>query len=523
MSHQLTLRMAAPSMVISLLLFASGSLGAWYVQNLQKSTAATMQLDMATNHAVQQLVLSVTDVRSELSEFLATGNESHLEAAKVRCGDLERCLRETEKLVDDENEKILTGRIRNGYERLLASFERIASRPMGATTKPIVAELYNEQVVKGVLAPAKELLALEEKLNRQSGDKNQRIATQMALTLWLIGAVGAATGVVAGFGISRRVTRSIVELHVPIRAASGKLEEVIGPIDVNPAAGIEGIDAILRKMTGQITTVVDRLQRSQVDVLRGEQMAALGQMAAGLAHELRNPLTAMKILIQNAVKASPPNVGLDGALTNRDLTVLEEETTRLERSLNTFLDFARPPALEKRPGDLCRAIEQTMDLIRARADQQKVQVRCEFVQRPLMLEADHEQLRQLFLNLTLNALDALPQGGCISITAKGLEVVRGSGGEAVDCSLSQHLTTSAPHVLPSWIAIVVEDNGPGIAEDLVDRIFTPYVSTKDSGLGLGLAMCRQIVQSHGGQITAASRPEGGAAFTVQLPSFILAL
>ena len=84
-------------------------------------------------------------------------------------------------------------------------------------------------------------------------------------------------------------------------------------------------------------------------MLRAEQMAALGQLAAGLAHELRNPLTAMKILIQKAVKAKPAN-----GLTDRDLAVLEAETTRLERSLQTFLDFARPPALEKRPGDVAR-------------------------------------------------------------------------------------------------------------------------------------------------------------------------
>ena len=249
-------------------------------------------------------------------------------------------------------------------------------------------------------------------------------------------------------------------------------------------------------MADQIGTVVDRLQKSQVEVLRGEQMAALGQLSAGMAHELRNPLTAMKMLIQNAVKARPGN-----GLTDRDLAVLEAETARLERSLQTFLDFARPPALEKRQGDLCQAIRQTLELIRARAERQGVQIRCELPDRPLMLEADHEQLRQLFLNLLLNALDALPQGGTIRVAAAeaGPSGPEGAEGAA------------------SVIAVTVADSGPGIPDNLGDQIFVPYVSTKDTGVGLGLAICRQIVQSHGGQITAGNAADGGAEFIVRLP------
>jgi signal transduction histidine kinase len=225
-------------------------------------------------------------------------------------------------------------------------------------------------------------------------------------------------------------------------------------------------------------------------------MAALGQLAAGMAHELRNPLTAMKMLIQNAVKG-----GAAKGLTDRDLHVLDAETTRLERSLQTFLDFARPPALEKRPGDVCKVIGEILQLIRARADRQGVQINCEAAVGPLVIEADHEQLRQLFLNLLLNALDALPQGGsvCISAAESAPPAAQGDVGST------------------SWITIAVADNGPGIPQNLGEQIFSPYVSTKDAGLGLGLAICRQIVQLHGGQITVSNGTEGGAVFTVELP------
>ena len=505
MSHRLTLRVAAPSIVISLLLFASGGLGAWYVQNLQKSTAATLQLDVATIRAVQQLVLGVVEVRSQLSDFLATGDRAHLKALPAKFAEIDRSLRETENLVDDEDEIALSRQIRDGYQRLAEASQRISSTPSDAQAKQDIQHLNNELALRGLLAPAKELLALEEKLNRQSGEKNQQIAARMANVLWLFGIFGAAAGLIAGFGIARNVTRSIVELYVPVRTASGKLEEVVGPVDFDPAAGIENLDVILHKMSDQIGTVVDRLQQSQIEVLRAEQMAALGQLAAGMAHELRNPLTAMKMLIQNALKARPAN-----GLTDRDLGVLEAETTRLERLLQTFLDFARPPALAKMPGDVCRGIEQTLELIHARADRQGVQIECELTGRPLMIEADHEQLRQLFLNLLLNALDALPQGGIIRVAAA----------ESNPSAARLASASGAENGEPStrWITITVADSGPGIPQHLGEQIFAPYVSTKETGMGLGLAICRQIVQMHGGQIAASNGADGGAVFTVRLPS-----
>ncbi len=151
-----------------------------------------------------------------------------------------------------------------------------------------------------------------------------------------------------------------------------------------------------------------------------------------------------------------------------------------------------------------------MGLVRARGSQQGVEIGCELGDRPLWLEADHEQLRQLFLNLLLNALDALPKGGKIRIAASQSGPPPASTG---DVPGRAHGEAAAP-----WITMTVSDNGPGIPGDLGDRIFAPYVSTKETGLGLGLAICRRIVQSHGGQITATRAATGGAVFTVQLPS-----
>ena len=177
-------------------------------------------------------------------------------------------------------------------------------------------------IVGGLLTPAKELLALEEKLVHQSGEYNQSMTGRVAMFLWLVGISGSVAGNWGGFGIARSVSRSIVELHVPIRAASGKLEEVIGPIDVIPSAGIENLYIILRRMADHVATVVERLQQSQLEVLLQSSWPPWGSCRPD-SDQLRNPLTAMKMLLQAAANAGP-SAGLNG----RDLAVVLAETAK---------------------------------------------------------------------------------------------------------------------------------------------------------------------------------------------------
>jgi signal transduction histidine kinase len=221
-------------------------------------------------------------------------------------------------------------------------------------------------------------------------------------------------------------------------------------------------------------------------------------------------LTAIKMLIESASEGGP-----SASLTGRDLIVLRKEVKRLERSIQMFLDFARPPKLEKRSGDVRTAIRETLDLVAAHASRQQVQICCDLTDRSVTIQADHEQLRQVFLNLVLNAVDALPKGGTITIALAPSDASSEAGGNrpAGDDSLDGSGTGRDE----AWITLTVADNGLGVPADLGNRIFDPYVSTKDTGLGLGLAICRRIVEEHGGRITAENVQGGGALFTVRLP------
>jgi signal transduction histidine kinase len=504
MTARLLLRISAPSVGISLLLLAVGGAAGWYVHRLHKSSSELLDGAVASIRAAEEVTLAVSDIRFQLVRFATSDNRQLLKAVPPLYEATKKWVDEIERRVNNDQERELVDRVRRGYQRLGREFEE-AARPASAANAPkLVWRLIDDLITKEILEPAQEYLDLTEETVSRANQRNQVITDRVALSLLLTGICGSAAGLVAGFGIARGVSRSIVQLYVPVRDASGKLGEVVGPASLESSAGIEELDTILHHMAEQVGTVVDRLHQSQLAVLRAEQLAALGQLAAGLAHELRNPLTTIKILVQTAAEADPAT-GLRG----RDLTILDDELARLERSLQRFLDFAKPPTLERQRFDLREMIGPILELISARAARQGVTLCYDPPGESILLDADREHIRQVVLNLLLNALDALPRGGRIRV---GLDPAGPPPAAALPAEPAKPADPGR-----GWVRIRVADNGPGLPAELGGRIFDPFVSTKETGLGLGLAICRRIAETHGGEITAANGPDGGAVFEVCLP------
>jgi len=247
----------------------------------------------------------------------------------------------------------------------------------------------------------------------------------------------------------------------------------------------------LQEIAIEITLAVQRSQteqrRRERETLRAEQMALVAQLATGVAHEIRNPLTSVKMLIQ----ANREDQG-GQPLSQEDLRIIEGEIRRMERSLQTFLDYARPPKPERKLVDLCALVHRTLALSEARAARQNVQLRFRPPAVTRQIEADGGQLQQVLLNLAINALDAMPHGGTLEIVLQ----------EHEDCT-----------------ELAVLDSGPGVNQDMQNRLFQPFATNKESGVGLGLVICRRIAEDHGGSLTLENRPEGGARSTLRLPLY----
>jgi len=241
-----------------------------------------------------------------------------------------------------------------------------------------------------------------------------------------------------------------------------------------------------RQMEERIQKTTADLRKTEAQLIRSEKLAALGQLAAGIAHEIRNPLTSINILIHSLRERLPSENS-----QQEDLKVIEEEIHRMNEIVDQFLRFAKPssPFLEKT--DVLSIFEETLQLLRPQIEKQRIVVEKEFQALP-MIQMDPEQMKQAMLNLLLNAIQAMPQGG--QLTLSGRNSKEGQ-----------------------WIHLSIEDSGMGISPEDIDKLFDPFFSTKEGGVGLGLSITHRIIDQHHGKIEVENAPEKGTIFTVWLP------
>lgn len=487
MDTRLLIRLLLPTAGVGVLLLAVGLLGGWYVQRLQRDTSAVLDLNVSSVRAAHRLELSVRQVQTLLYQYRLTGDPDYLRRVPELNAAAARWFDEAERLATTPEEQALMTRARAGFDRYRAAFVAVNGPGPADPADRFGARGVLDRIANDdILPPVHDYLELNEAAAAESARENRAVADRLVPALVMLGVCGCTAGLLTGFGLARGVARSIVQLSIPIRDAAGKLSEAVGPITVSSMNRLADLEQDLQRLAAEIGTVVGRLQDTQREVLRREQLAAVGQLAAGIAHEMRNPLTAMKLMVQAAARR-PGQADLRG----RNLAVLVEEIDRLERTIQAFLDFARPPRTETRRFPADTVVRETLDLTAARAEQQGTRVAPDFPDGPVVVEADPVQFRQLVLNLVLNALDA--------VGSRGGVVVRLSADPA------------------GWVVLEVEDTGPGLPTALGDRIFEPFVSTKETGTGLGLSICKRAVEAHGGTIAAADRAGGGAVFTVRFP------
>jgi len=234
--------------------------------------------------------------------------------------------------------------------------------------------------------------------------------------------------------------------------------------------------------------ITDRRQAEQ-ELLRANQMAIVGQMAAGLAHEIKNPLAGIKVSME--VLADE----LDLEQEDQELFArVINEINRMERLLKNLLNFARPPQPQFDLVDLNRLLDYTIknvEVTAARTANKKISFSRSLAADLRQIEADSSQLQQVFLNIFLNAIEAMPKQGEISVQTRMEDDGR--------------------------IRIEIADNGRGMPEATVEKIFNPFFTTKSKGTGLGLAICRRLIEQHEGTIDVTSQPEQGTTFTILLP------
>lgn len=461
-------------MIITLCLVALSVFTAVSLFHQQSTLAEVLRENVESRRAAVELEECLADI-------VALEN-AHIEQVAPLHDRVARHLRSLREVANEHEENRLAGALESSFAVYLKKWKEMPPPGTGmheAARREATAFLEQE-----VLKPCMEFRLYNGHRLEESTAHHERVLRQLAWGMAGIGGLAGVAGIVLGFGVARGLSRSIHKLQVRIRNAAGLMDPE-QPEIVLIGGGFEGLDVQVDELTSQIEETVGRLQQREREVLRAEQLAAVGQLAAGVGHEIRNPLTSIKMLVQSALEDG------DTTLTAEDLKVIEGEVRRMERSLQAFLTFARPPHTERKPTDLLAVIHTVQGLIRGRAEKQRVTTKLDAPPAPVNLTVDPGQFQQVMVNLCLNALDAMPSGGTLNI------IVR----RAME-----------------RVEIEVADTGPGISAEMMPRLFQPFASSKETGMGLGLVISRRIIEDHGGTLGAANRLGGGASFFITLPA-----
>lgn len=246
-----------------------------------------------------------------------------------------------------------------------------------------------------------------------------------------------------------------------------------------------------QKLAETLAETNRRLEQAQAEARRAERLAALGQLSAGLAHEIRNPLGVIK----GSAEMLQQNLGASNPLASELAGYISSEVNRLNGLVSRILDFARPLRLERAPAEITPLVERALQDVRDRYPEAKVTVEREYAAQLPPLSLDGELCERVFTNLVLNAYDAMgAEGGKLKVV---IASANSDGHKGVE--------------------IDFHDTGPGVPAELREQIFNPFFTTKKTGIGLGLSIVSRIVDEHHGWVRVTGEPGDGACFRVFFP------
>ena len=305
---------------------------------------------------------------------------------------------------------------------------------------------------------------------------------QIVSTAMLVGGVGIMVAVLASLWFAARVTRPVVSLaDAARRVAAGDLG---AKVEVESSDELGELAAAFNRMTEDLAQQKDR-------TLQAERVAAWRELARRLAHELKNPLFPLQVTVENLMRAKQKAPEMFEEVFHEGTATLLAEIDNLKTIIGRFSEFSKMPQPQRQPTQVNDVVRSVLRVFHAQLQEKnQIVVRTELADALPEISADPDLLRRALQNLVLNAIDAMPEGGELTIRTATL-------GDRVEISVS--------------------DTGSGLTQEECGRLFTPYYTTKQHGTGLGLAIVQSVVSDHGGKISVESTKEKGTTFRIELP------
>ena len=291
---------------------------------------------------------------------------------------------------------------------------------------------------------------------------------------------------------TERVTQGNFEHSIPVQSRDelGALSQAFNRMTTELSSHVSDLRRWVVTLEDKVKERTQELETTRMQLVQQEKMASLGRLAAGVAHEINNPLTSI-LVFSSILRDKTPEDHFDA----KKIKTIVTETIRCREIVDRLLAFSRQDEPRKEDRQINEVIESTFDLLKNQSLFQNIDVRLQLGKNLPLVSIDPNQIQQVFFNIMVNAADAMPEGGTLTIR-------------------SHH----APYSSDSdYVICEVEDTGKGIAPEDIPRLFDPFFTTKEKGTGLGLSICHGIIRRHEGSIEVKSNKGKGSIFRIQLP------
>ncbi len=468
--------------ILVLITVCGGSVMIWYTYQMESLFTRSVEREMAKILAVEDFLQELIKHKGFVSYYFMDGDVKWLTRLKEQRQAFREHFANAERLAFTAEDRAALQRIESKYIQYIESKDRVidlyesGKREEGYVLHQEVREYFDEML---------ELCEAYEVMHTRRLRKMQLESQEQASRMRAI----AATVILSA------VFLSLLLVFVLLRQIFGPIRRLI--TEAERSGGSAGAANEMKALSHEVRELIEdadqtqqELEKSRSRLVQAEKMAMVGRLAAGVAHSIRNPLTSIKMRLFSLERS------LDlPANQKEDFEVISEETRHIDTIVRNFLEYARPSKLKMQKISPSELIDMNLQLLRHRFKSYGVNVDLRRSEPLPEILADPDQLKEVFVNILINACEATGEGGSISI--------------------EEEIAELQPLGLVSVIRI--RDNGPGIPAELQENVFEPFFSTKEDGTGLGLSIAVRIVAQHGGRLSLESEEGQGTTFIITLP------
>lgn len=484
MWNRINLRMRIYVVLITLILItlAGGVIMVWYTYRIQEIMTTIIDKNVAAFQSAEELEIALINQKGFVSYYFLDKDPEWLKRLAEYRQIFKERLSEVRLHIETRPQKDAIAKIESEYLQYISSKDQVIKYYMDGSLN-IGTQLHKEvrnhffKVLK-LTDDFKEVLLTQIREARDD-------SLAQAKKLRIVAGIAVANVFILGLLLAAIFSGQI---FVPLRRLASKAD-----LKGDQNKSENEIQAVRRSIKGLMKDVHhsrSQLEKSQEILLQAEKMALVGKLAAGTSHSIRNPLTSVKMRLFSLSRS----LELDDC-QKEDFDVISEEIDHIDTILENFLGFSRPPKLKMRKINLEHVITLSIGLLRHRLESYKVIVTLDKKQSIPDIQGDPDQLKEVLVNLVVNACEAMENGGQIVI--------------------SEDLSVKEP--LGQVAEIRIADKGPGILKSTQEKIFEPFFSTKEDGTGLGLSIAVRIIEQHRGLLEVISKQGKGTTFIIYLP------